>query len=451
MGERIALIGFVNTEEIIADKIKTQSPDMQVDGYELFPNEAFGRAVDDRYQLYGVNDAGEFGLHNLNRLGQLKSIGYTAINLGPIPAAHIIEDLLQDERVEYIGPRRNELEYELDKTRITDIFSESSGVLPPTHILDSARLEDIQGAIDYLGGNVVLKFIGEYPKYYQDSETRRVRMPEEFQDMEELQQFVTNSVDASGKVVLQRYIDGQQFSYTVLVDGNEGMFRLGENICYKHRYDGETGPLGDGTGSISIGNTLPELVSSDDLKFIENKVVRPYVDYLGNTLGRSPKTFLNLDLIKDASGRIYLLEVNGREPGGHTMASLLSGLRTPLADVLEAAQAGRLREITPSFENGASVVVSAYPDNFPYPFEDETNRPRLVIPKLQRSDEVKIYTGWVDVEEEREGSVVALAKLSPTMLFSTYAPTIKEATDLVYARMREVVPDGFDYRKDIGR
>lgn len=451
MSERIALIGFVNSEEIIADKIKTQTPDVEVDGYELFPNEAFGRAVDDRYRLYGVNDAGEFGLHHLNRLGQLKSIGYTAINLGPIPAALIAEDLLREEGVEYIGPRRNELEYELDKTRITDIFSESSDVLPPTRILHSARQEDIQDAITHLGGNVVLKFIGEYPNYYQDSETRRVRMLEEFEDMKELQQFVANSVDASGKVVLQRYVDGQQFSYTVLVDGNEGIFRLGENICYKHRYDGETGPLGDGTGSISIGNTLPELISSEDLKFIENKVVRPYIDYLGDTLGRSLKTFLNLDLIKDPTGRVYLLEVNGREPGGHTMAGLLSGLKTPLADVLEAAQTGGLREITPSFENGASVVVSAYPENFPYPFEDETNRPRLVIPKLERSDEVKIYTGWVDVEEEREDSVVALAKLSPTVLFSAHAPTIKEATGRVYTRMREIVPDGFDYRKDIGR
>ncbi len=450
MSERIALIGFVNTEEIIADKIKTQTPDVQVDGYELFPNEAFGRVVDERYPLYGVNDGGEFGLHNLSKLSQLRSIGYAAVNLGPIPAALILEDILKKEGAEYVGPRRNELEYELDKTRITDIFPESSGVLPTTRILDNAQPERIRTAIKDLDGKVVFKFVGEYSKYYQDSETRRVRMMEEFKSREELHQFITNSVDASGKVVLQNRVDGQQFSYTVLVDGNEGMFRLGENICYKHRYDGETGPLGDGTGSISIDNTLPNLVTADDIKFIEDKIVRPYVGYLGNTLGRDPKTFLNLDLIKDSSGRVYLLEVNNREPGGHTMASLLAGLKTPLVDVLEATQTGRLREITPSFETGASVVVSAYPENFPYPFESEEHRPRLVIPKLKRADSVKIYTGWVDVEEDLEDSVVALAKLSPTMLFNNYAPTIKEATKSVYARMREVVPAGFDYRKDIG-
>ena len=255
----------------------------------------------------------------------------------------------------------------------------------------------------------------------------------------------------SGKVVLQKRIDGQQFSYTALVDANGGIFRLGENICYKHRYDGETGPLGDGTGSISVNNTLPGLLDTTDINYIQNSIVSPYVTYLAEQLGRNPKTFLNIDLIKDKSGKIYLLEVNNREPGGHTAASLLGGLETPLTDALQATQEDRLAEIQPVFKQGASVVVSAYPNNFPQAFADESNRPILEIPKLKPRDKVRIYTGWVDVEEDRPDSVIARAKLSPTMLFTSHAPNLSEAANRVYRRITEIVPTGFDYRKDIGR
>lgn len=451
MSEKIALVGFVNTEEILADTIKSQTPNTQVDGYELFPNEAFGRAVDERYPLYGVSEAGEFGLHHLNRLHKLSAFSYSAVNLGPIPAALITEDILHETGIDYVGPRRNELDYELDKTLITDIFPDKTNVLPPTLVLEDANNHTITCAIERLNSSVVVKFVGEYPKYYQDSETRRVRMLDEFHDRSELQEFASNSIDASGKVVFQKKIEGQQFSYTALVDGNGGIFRLGENICFKHRYDGETGPLGDGTGSISINNTLPDVVSNDDISYIEDKIVRPYATYLEEKLGRSPKTFLNIDLIKDSDGRVYLLEINNREPGGHTAASLLSGLETPLAEVLQATQEGRVNELSARYRLGAATVISAYPENFPYPFDDEANRPQIVIPKLRREDKVKIYTGWVDVDEDRIDSVLARARLSPTVLFSSHAQNLDEASRRVYERIHQVVPKGFDYRKDIGR
>ncbi len=450
MSEKIALIGFVNTEEILADTIKQQTPEITLDGYEVLPNEAFGRLVDNRYPLYGLNSSGEFGFHNLNRLEQLRE-GYSAINLGPIPAAFIAEDTLASAGVDYIGPRKNELTYELDKTKIVDVFSNNLGILPATRIIETSDMRQVNDALGSFAGKAVIKFVGDYPKYYQDSETRRVRLIEEFANPEELEDFVNNSIEESGSVVVQEFIDGQQFSYTCIVDGNEGVFRIGENICYKHRFDNEQGPLCDGTGAVAVNNTLPNLLSEDDLGGIERNIVRPYTAYLENEFNRAPKTFLNLDLIKDKSGRIYLLEVNGREPGGHTMANLMSGLATPLVEVLQAAQEGRLSELTPRFKEGASVVVSAYPENFPHPFENDEARPTITIPKLKPSDKVRMYTGWVDVEEESTDTVTVRPQLSPTLLFVNHAPSIEQARDNVYKRILEIVPSAFDYRRDIGR
>lgn len=450
MSDRIGLVGFVNTDEILADVLKQQTPDVIVDGYEVIPNEAFGRAVDNRHVLYGLNEAGEFGFHHLDKLHQIPQLGYAAVNLGPIPAAFIAGSVLDETGYDYIGPRRNELIFETDKTKIEEIFPASSGILPPTEIIESTDFAHIQSVIDAFEGKVVVKFVGEYNNHYKDSETRRVRMLSEFKDADELIEFVGFSIGDSGKVILQKFVEGQQFSYTCMTDGNGNIFALGENICFKHRNDGEEGPLCDGTGALSVNNTLPWVLGEADLTYIRTNIVQPYVEHVGSELGRAPKTFLNLDLIKGEDGRVYLLEVNHREPGGHTMANLVGGLKTPLVEVFQAAQAGRLNELTPRFKKGASVIVSAYPANFPFPFPNDEARTPIIIPKLKRDDLVRIYTGWVEVLSETENSVIARPQLSPTMLFANHADSIDAARQNVYKRISEVVPSGYAFRTDIG-
>ena len=151
MASSIALVGFVNTEEILADTIKQQTPEVIVDGYELFPNEAFGRLVDNRYVLYGVDNDGEFGLHNMDRLDALTKMGYSAINLGPDTAALVAGEKLDNANIDYIGPRGNELEIEIDKTKIVDIFPDKTKVLPPTKILENSDMKEVQSTIDEFG------------------------------------------------------------------------------------------------------------------------------------------------------------------------------------------------------------------------------------------------------------------------------------------------------------
>jgi phosphoribosylamine-glycine ligase len=255
-------------------------------------------------------------------------------------------------------------------------------------------------------------------------------------------------------VLLQQLVEGQQFSYTCLLDGNGAIFRLGENVCHKHRFDGETGPLCEGTGGVSINNSIPGVVTGNDLRDIPSQIIVPFRDHLTSALGRSPKTFLNLDLIKNTQGRTYLLEVNTRAPGGNTMANLINGLETPVAEVLQAAQEGRLRELTPVFRQGASVVVAAFPSAYPHPFPNHKEGPTLVIPKVAPSSPVRMYTGWVDVLEETNVNVTVRANLYTTMIVQSHAPTLAEARRRVYEWMASVIPhpspEGFDYRRDIG-
>src|SRR5690606_27832876 len=126
-----------------------------------------------------------------------------------------------------IGARTEELKFELDKTKIFDIFPDNTNVLPPTRIIESSSNVAIQQALEYVGGDAVIKFVGDYSDYFDDSEYRRVRLTSEFASDEELYEFIEKSVSSSGRAIIQKRVTGQEFSYTCLVDENYGQFRLG--------------------------------------------------------------------------------------------------------------------------------------------------------------------------------------------------------------------------------
>ena len=448
MSERLALIGFVNSEQVIADRIKQQTPDVVLDGYLLFPNKAFERTVDTAYRLY---EEDENETHE-SELAKISLRGYGAINLGPDTAVLLLEDRLKRAGVSYIGARTDELAFELDKTKIFEIFPDSTEVLPPTRILESHDDEAIKKAIDAVGDDVVIKFVGDYADYYDDSEYRRVRYISEFEDHADLRTFIAHSIESSGKAIVQKRIRGQEFSYTCIVDKNYGQFRLGENIFYKRRFDDDQGPLCDGTGSISVGNSLPGILNKDNINFIQNDIVGRYIERMAEITGRAPRTFLNVDLIKDESGKVNLIEVNHRQPGGHTMSNLLAGLETPVSEMLTAAQEDCLDELEPRYKDGASVAVTVFPEISPRDFSEKDRKPILDIPHNLPGDDVRLYTGWVNVLEENEHSSRVESNLTATIIAVAHETSVDKARNAVYDRISQLAlgGSGLTYRRDIG-
>lgn len=448
MSERLALIGFVNSEQVLADKIKQQTPDVIVDGYALFPNAAFERTVDNAYRLYEEDEIGPEDA----AISRIADLGYSAVNLGPDTAVLILEDHLKKSGADYIGATKNELAFELDKTKIFEIFPDSTGVLPPTRVIESSDGEEIKHALEVVGNDAVIKFVGDYSDFYDDSEYRRVRFADEFEDFNELRSFIANSISSSGKAIVQQRVTGQEFSYTCIVDRNFGQFRLGENIFYKRRFEGDAGPLCDGTGSIAIGNTLPGIIDPNDISFIQSEVVGRYIESIADGTGRAPRTFLNVDLIKSNGGRIYLIEVNHRQPGGHTMSTLLSGLDTPLSELLYAAQEDCLKELEARYKYGSSVAVTVFPEISPRDFGESDIRPEIVIPHNQDGDPVRLYTGWVDVIEENDRYSRVQSNLTATIIAVAHERSMESARQAVYEKISKLALSntGLTFRSDIG-
>jgi phosphoribosylamine-glycine ligase len=442
---KVALFGNVNTEEVFARRLIGEG--VVVDGYLLFPNDAFAsfcRKVDVLSQHENLDKYLQTVLPNL-----LKNEGYDAILLGPDFMVGLMSQILRRENIQHVGATPAQLTFETDKSQIHEVFPPKTGILPKGVVLNSADAKYLHTTLAKFPKGFVLKFVGDYSSKYSGSPVGRVRFSgETIHGFEEVREFVENSISTSGKCIIEEKLTGQEFSSNYAVDINGNFFRLGENVCFKRRNNGNTGPICDGTGSITVANTLPFL-SEADIRFVEDQVVRPFHQHVGQKSGAALCALLNLDLMKTDDGRIVLFEVNVREPGGHSSANILSGLKTSFFDVIYHTQRGSLCELTPEFTGKASIVVSAYPSYFPEGVADDNQLQETTVTKVIPTD-VKLYTGWVDLLEDTNEFRRLRMRNSPTLLFEYTDESLAKARKRLYAIMKDVVPKELDYRTDIG-
>lgn len=437
---RIALFGNVNTEEILARRLVSEGS--IVDGYLRFPNDAFARSCRNVRML-----TDEYVSNGL--VPDLLAEHYDAISLGPDFIVPMVSRVLRDAGIAHIGATPEQIAYETDKRLIRKVFAGDANILAPYLILTAGTENELREALERLGQDFVLKFVGDYSQKYGGSPVGRVRFSgETIGELPEVLEFVRNSIDVSGGCIIEKRIVGTEFSSNYALDGNGELFKLGENICYKRRGNGDTGPICDGCGSITINNSLPFLTPAD-ITFIEESILRPFAEHVRARTGVPLRALLNIDLMKTEEERISLFEINCREAGGHTMANILPLLETRLTDVLVYTQNDRLSEITPSFGSGATVVVSAFPPYFPAGLSSDEEMMVLEVPKTVPKD-VSMYTGWVEVIAESETTRTLRLFNSPSLLFSCSAPTLESARSGIYMAIEEVVQGRLDYRTDMG-
>lgn len=437
---RIALFGNVNTEEIMARHLVQEGA--VVDGYLRFPNEAFARACRKTRML---ND--EYVQTQL--VEDLQTERYDVVHLGPDFIVPVVSDILRAAGIKHIGATPGQLAYETDKRLIHEVFPDETGILSPSLILTKGTDEELKVAIEMVGPRFVLKFVGDYSQKYTGSPVGRVRFSgETIGDFPEILEFVTNSIEVSGGCVIEKLLIGKEFSANYALDAAGNFFRFGENICYKRRNNGNAGPMCDGCGSVTVGNTLPFL-DERDIAFIEERIVRPFAQHVKERTGIPLCALINVDLMKTDEGKIVLFEVNCREAGGHTMATILPLLQNSLSEVLVHTQEGTLSEIAPSYASGVTVIVSAFPSYFPGGVSSEEELMVLEIPKMSQTD-VALYTGWVDVCAETDTSRTLRLRNSPVLLFACVAPTLDSARAQIYPVIDRIVQGRLDYRTDIG-
>ncbi len=165
---------------------------------------------------------------------------------------------------------------------------------------------------------------------------------------------------ASGRVVIEEFLDGPEVSVFALADG-----KTATALCpaqdYKRAHDGDAGPNTGGMGAYAPLPWAPPGLAGEVLV----TVVRPALDEMARR-GTPYAGLLYAGLCLTAAG-IKVIEFNARF-GDPESQVILDRLDTPLAGLLQAAATGGLASAGPlSWTAGAAVTVVLAAEGYPGP------------------------------------------------------------------------------------
>lgn len=180
---------------------------------------------------------------------------------------------------------------------------------------------------------------------------------EALQTIEEM--FAGRFADAGAKVVVEEFLQGEEVSFIVMVDGSR-VLPLATSQDHKRLKDGDQGPNTGGMGAYSPA----PLVNSDLHERIMSEVINPTVQGLQKD-GIRYRGFLYAGLMISSTGVPNVLEFNCRFGDPETQPVMMR-LASDLVDMLEAAFTESLDvcQVTwrPEFAVGVVLAAANYPE-----------------------------------------------------------------------------------------
>ena len=165
--------------------------------------------------------------------------------------------------------------------------------------------------------------------------------------------------EAGRTVVVEEFLQGEEASFIVMADGQH-VLPLATSQDHKRLRDGDQGPNTGGMGAYSPAPVVTPALHER----IMREVIRPTLDGLAAE-GMPYSGFLYAGLMIAPDGTPNVLEFNCRFGDPETQP-VMARLASDLADLCEAALAGRLHEVRAEWDPRAAlgVVLAAegYPD-----------------------------------------------------------------------------------------
>ena len=287
----------------------------------------------------------------LLRFAQAEAVDLTIV--GPeTPLVNGIVDRFSEAGLACFGPTQNAAQLEGSKTFTKDFLARHK--IPTA---ESASFTEVNPALDYIrskGAPIVVKAdglaAGKGVVVAMDIATAETAV----RDM-----LVDESMGAAGNmIVVEEYLRGEEASFIVVTDGTHCV-PLATSQDHKARDDGDRGPNTGGMGAYSPAAVVtPEL--SDR---IMAEVIEPTVRGLRaeNILY---KGFLYAGIMIAPDGTPNVLEYNCRFGDPETQP-ILARLKSDLAEICTMALAGRLGELTITWDPRAAVGVVMAADGYP--------------------------------------------------------------------------------------
>lgn len=240
--------------------------------------------------------------------------------------------------------------------------------------------------------------------------------------------------DAGHRVVIEEFLDGEEASFIVMVDG-KNVLPFATSQDHKRAYNNDEGPNTGGMGAYS-----PAPVVTDEIhQRIMNEVIYPTVEGMANE-GAPYTGFLYAGLMIAADGTPKVIEYNCRFGDPETQPIMMR-LNSDLVELCMLACNGKLDEATIDFDPRAAVGVvlaaAGYPGN--YPKGDVIQG--LDVNTL--TDRKTFHAGTA----EKDGNIVTAG--GRVLCATALGENVTSAQQAAYQLLEQITWQGVEYRTDI--
>ncbi|KAF7956360.1 phosphoribosylamine--glycine ligase [Cupriavidus sp. UYMU48A] len=415
---KVLVVGSGGREHALSWKL-AQSPKVQV--VYVAPGNG-GTALDKRLQNIPLTDP-----EVLAAFAEREGVAFTVV--GPeAPLAAGIVDVFRGKGLRIFGPTKAAAQLESSKD-FAKAFMHRHGI-PTAAYQTFADAAQAHAYIDAQGAPIVIKADG-----LAAGKGVVVAMSLEEAHAAVDMMLADNKLgDAGARVVVEEFLEGEEASFIVLVDG-KNVLALATSQDHKRLLDADAGPNTGGMGAYSPAPVVTPALHARALREIIMPTVR------GMEKDGIPYTgFLYAGLMIDKDGNLKTLEFNCRMGDPETQP-IMARLKTDLVDVMDAAVSGKLDAIELDWDRRTAlgVVMAAYG----YPDSPRKGDAITGIP-AETDDSVTFHAGTT----LKDGTLLTTG--GRVLCVVGLADTVKAAQRAAYAAVEQIRFDGMQYRTDIG-
>ncbi|EEO29204.1 phosphoribosylamine--glycine ligase [Oxalobacter formigenes OXCC13] len=382
-----------------------------------------GTALDSRLENVNISNPDELAEFAIQNDVQLTVVGPEA------PLAAGIVNIFRAKNLKIFGPTKEAAQLESSKD-FAKSFMERHGI-PTAKYQTFSDLAAAHKYIDEQGAPIVIKADG-----LAAGKGVIVAMNlTEAHDAVDMMLSDNKLGDAGARVVIEEFLEGEEASFIVLVDG-KNILPLATSQDHKRLLDNDKGPNTGGMGAYSPAPIVTPALHARVLR----EIITPTIN--GMKKDGIPFTgFLYAGLMIDKEGNPKTLEFNCRMGDPETQP-IMSRLKSDLVYVMEHAVNGTLDKVELEWDRrialGVVLAAAGYPEN---PVKGAIISG---IPK-ETENQIVFHAG---TKLDSEGKPVTSG--GRVLCVVGLADTMRMAQKTAYEAVEAIHFDGVQYRSDIG-
>ena len=353
------------------------------------------------------------------------SLDASLVVVGPeAPLCDALADRLAECGIPCFGPVQALAELEGSKLHAKQVMRTAGVPTAAFHVLDSTS--DVESALDDFSGQpwVVKRDVLAGGKGVVVTS-----------DRSEAKSFIDASIRSDGKVLLEAFLQGEEASMLVVMDGS-GYVCLPPSQDHKRAFNGDEGPNTGGMGAYCPAPVATPAV----IARAEAEIVQPMHDYLSSQ--ETPyRGVLYVGLMITEEGAPSVVEFNVRF-GDPECQITFPLLKSDAYSLLHAAATDGLHEQVVTFHDAHALTVVLASEG--YPASPVKGRPITGLPDASN-------TAWVNhagTGFDGQGRLISTG--GRVLTCTAVGPTLADAAKKAYNALDGIHLEGGHFRTDIG-